>query len=226
MVEKKKPRFLRRDWIKKSKLGRKRKKKQIWRKPKGRHNKLRLQTKGKSRQPAIGFGADRITRGNVKGLKPILVNNLKELLDTRNKKNVIVVISKNVGTLKKMNMVKKALEMKINILNVDAEKFLKKVEKTKEEKKKLQEIRAEKRKKQESKKADSKSTKSIDKNKEAKPAVKDKVVKTEGKIKKEKQEEEKKEIDMAKKEVHKHIKEDLKSQKPSDTHVHRKALEK
>ena len=192
-MDKKKPRFLRKDWNKKSKLGRKRKQKQVWRKPKGRHNKLRQNFKGKSRRPSIGYGSDWIIRGKIGGLKPVIVNNIQELLDSRNHKNVLVMISGNVGNFKKMNIIKKAIEMKINIANVNAEKFLDDINKKKEEKIKEREIREDKKKKQE---------------------------------KIEKKEEEKIEIDMSKKEIHKHVKEELKPKKEQHVPLKRIALEK
>ena len=211
-MDKKKPKFLRKDWNKKSKLGRKRKQKQVWRKPKGRHNKLRQNFKGKSRRPSIGYGSDWIIRGKIGGLKPVIVNNIQELLDSRNHKNVLVMISGNVGNFKKMNIIKKALEMGINIANVDAEKFLENIEKKKDEKRKEQDIKREKKKQEEK----------IEKKEE----VKDQVVKTEGKIEQEKKEEEKMEIDMSKKEIHKHNKEELKHKKEQHVPLKRTALEK
>ena len=143
-MDKKKPRFLRRDWNKKSKLGRKRKNKQLWRKPKGRHNKIRQKFKGKSKQPSIGYGSDKINRGNINGLKPFIINNIHELLESRNHKDAFVIIAKNVGNLKKIDIVKKALEMNIYISNLNSEKFLEDINKQKEEKKKEQDIKKEK----------------------------------------------------------------------------------
>ncbi len=215
-MDKKKPRFLRRDWNKKSKLGRKRKKKQIWRKPKGRHNKLREKFRGKSKQPSIGYGSDRIAKGKINGMRPIIVNNVQELLDSRSKKDISVIISKTVGILKKIDIAKKAIELNIKIMNLDAEQFLNKIEDIKKEKKKEQE--KEIKKKEEEKK---------DIQKEGvKEEISDKVVKTDGRIEQEKKEEEKREIDLMKKEVHKHIKEESKTKKAQKAPLMRTALEK
>ena len=47
--------FRRRDWHKYKRLGKKDKKKVKWRKPKGRHNKMRESRKGYAASPSIGM---------------------------------------------------------------------------------------------------------------------------------------------------------------------------
>ena len=54
-VKKKKPKFLRRTWSRYSKLGKQRKKKQIWKAPKGRDNKMREKRKGYPAVVSIGY---------------------------------------------------------------------------------------------------------------------------------------------------------------------------
>ena len=221
-MDKKKPRFLRRDWNKKSKLGRKRKNKQVWRKPKGRHNKLRQKFKGKSKQPSIGYGSDRIIRGAIGGLKKVVINNIHELLQFGNNRNVSIMIAKNVGALKRMDIIKKALEMNINIANVDSEKFIYDFNRQREEKKKEHKMRNEKKKEQEKKDSEN----PPEKEEEKKEAPREISVKTEGKIEQEKKEEEKREIDISKKEIHKHVREEPKPKKEQHVPLRRTALEK
>ena len=124
--------FLRRIWGRYSKLGKRRKKKQVWRKPTGRDNKMREKRKGYPTVVSVGYKQDKKLRGNIKDKTPVLVQNVEglELI----KKNEIVIVG-NVGKKKKIEIVKKAKEMKIKIHNLNIKTFLKKFEKIKEKKK-------------------------------------------------------------------------------------------
>lgn len=122
--------FLRRTWSRYSKLGKKRKKKQKWKKPTGRDNKMREKRRGYPAVVSIGY------KKKKKLIKRIIVRNIKELDAV--KKNEIVIIGK-VGKKKKIEILKKAKGEKIKFQNINAEKFLKKnvkVEKEKVEEKK------------------------------------------------------------------------------------------
>lgn len=125
--------FLRRSWDRYSKLGKGRKKKQTWRKPTGRDNKMREKKKGYPVVVSIGYGTEKKSRGKLKEKKPVIVKNIKEL--EKIKENEIAVIGK-VGKKKKMEIAKKAKEMKIKIYNMNPEKFLKLNTKKKNEPKK------------------------------------------------------------------------------------------
>jgi len=133
MLDKKKPRFLRSDWYKKSRLGKKRKKKQVWRHPKGRHSKKREKKKSRGKQPSIGYGRTKSERGKILGARPFIINNVKDLLNV--KKDQIATISSKVGTKKKIEIAKKALELKTRISNLDPKDFLDKMSKIIEGKK-------------------------------------------------------------------------------------------
>ncbi|MEK6897764.1 MAG: eL32 family ribosomal protein [Nanoarchaeota archaeon] len=107
--------FLRRDWTRHSKLGKKRKKKQKWRKPTGRDNKMREKRRGYPKTVSIGY----------KGAKktvPRIVHNAKEL--EKIGRNGKIIVGKT-GKRKKIEIIKKAMEMKIQIQNINARKFLK-----------------------------------------------------------------------------------------------------
>jgi len=106
--------FLRRTSDRFSKLGRKRKKKQKWRKPTGRDNKMREKRKGYPKTVNIGY------KNPVKE-KPILVKNISELEKVKDKK---IIIGK-VGKKKKIEIAKKAKEMNLQISNLSIDKFLK-----------------------------------------------------------------------------------------------------
>lgn len=108
--------FLRRNISLHLRIGKKRKKKQSWRKPKGRDNKMRESRKGRPPLVSIGY-----KRKKEKSHVPI-VYNLKDLENS--KKHGIAILGK-VGRKKKKEILKKALEMKINFQNINIKKFLK-----------------------------------------------------------------------------------------------------
>ena len=122
MVEKKsisenkrnKPKFLRTDWHKKIKLGRGVKKNQKWHGAKGRQNKLRLNRKGRMQRPKVGWGSDTKTKDFINGMNAVRVENVKDVEAI--KKDFGIIIAK-VGAKKKMEIIAKANEMKIKILN-------------------------------------------------------------------------------------------------------------
>ena len=99
--------FARRGWYLFSKLGRGRKKKMKWRAPLGRHGKMREKRGGADKTVMIGYGT--------KDRKLItVVSNLKELEKTKIKE---VFLSSTLGKKKRIEMLKKAKEMGIKILN-------------------------------------------------------------------------------------------------------------
>ncbi len=115
-----KTRFVRVDTHRHSRLGKGRPKLQKWRRPRGKHNKTRLKRFSYPIQPEIGFGTPRATSGRVKGLLPVLVNNIQEL--QKLSKNNIAIISRRIGAKKKIEILKKATEMNLKIANEGAKK--------------------------------------------------------------------------------------------------------
>jgi large subunit ribosomal protein L32e len=126
MEQKKRPKFLRRTSARLSKLGKKRRKKQVWRSPTGRDNKMREQRRGKPAIVSIGYSTEKKERGKINGKNPVFVKNIREL--EKIEKNQIVVLGK-IGKKKKIEIAKKAKELKIEIVNLNIEKFLEKNEK-------------------------------------------------------------------------------------------------
>ena len=118
--------FLRRGWSRYSKLGRKRKNKQVWRRPHGRDNKMREKRKGYPVIVSVGFKKDKKEKGKINGKLPIMVNNLIDL--EKVKKNELIILGK-MGKKKKLEITKKAQEKGIEIHNLNVKKFLKKNEK-------------------------------------------------------------------------------------------------
>ncbi len=131
MVKKVK-KFLRREWYKYSKLGRRHAKKQKWKKPTGRHNKMREGRKGCPACVNIGYGTQKDTRGKIMGKTPVIIMNINDLAKLN--ENDIAMIG-GIGKKKKMEIAKIALEKRIEICNMNAKSFLKKHGKNKEAKK-------------------------------------------------------------------------------------------
>jgi large subunit ribosomal protein L32e len=113
MIDKKKPKFLRRGTKKLLKLGKRRKKKQKWRRARGRHNKIRKKEKSYAREPAVGYGTPKKIKGTIKGLKPLLIKNM-DGLKKANEKNIII-LSRQLGKKKRIEIMKKIEERKLKI---------------------------------------------------------------------------------------------------------------
>lgn len=100
-------------------IGKKRKKLRKWRKPKGRSNKMRENRKGRAPIVSIGY------KNKVEEKSKIMVYNVKDL---ENAKKYSIIILGSVGKKNKKEILKKAVEMKINFQNINAAKFLNKNE--------------------------------------------------------------------------------------------------
>jgi len=120
ILKDKKPEFIRQDAHKKGEISFK------WRKPKGLQSKMRLGKKGYPRCVEIGWKSPKLVRGlDANGLKPVLVNNPKELAKIDTKVDG-AVISKKVGNKKRIEIINKAKELNVTIINIaDVEAFAK-----------------------------------------------------------------------------------------------------
>jgi len=125
---KKKPRFKRQNFLLK-------KLKNVWRKPRGIHSKLRLKKRGKGRRPKIGYGNKKNIRGLIKDQEYTYVSSMKDI-DNAEK---ILLISSNIGARKKMQIIEKAMNLGLKVININAEKFLEDMKNKKEERKKAEE---------------------------------------------------------------------------------------
>lgn len=149
-IKKKKTDFIRQDFHKKARLKKK------WRKARGIHSKIRLSKRGHRKKVEVGYKSPKKIRGLHKsGLKIKLVNSLKDIKDI-DKNREGVIIAKNVGLKKKIELIKKIIENKITILNIkNPNEYLKKIEdalkRRKEEKEKKKQIKEKKRKEKEKK---------------------------------------------------------------------------
>ena len=128
MNPKKKPKFLRSSSSAYVRLGEK------WRRPRGIHSKLKLKQLGKGFIPSPGYGAPRALKfKHPSGLLETLVSNQNDLLKM-NPKTHAARISASVGNKKKFEILKKAEELKLRVLNPP--KMKRKLEKLKTEKNK------------------------------------------------------------------------------------------
>ena len=112
-----------------------------WRRPRGRHSKLRLNKAGHWKKPSTGFKRPVVDRyKHPSGLYTEIVSNINQLEGLNGKG---ALISSTLGLRKKIELLQKAKELKITVLNVkNVEEFIKtsldSLQKRKEEKNKKQ----------------------------------------------------------------------------------------
>ena len=107
----KKPKFSRQSSRAYKRLGEK------WRKPRGLHSKLRRREKSKGKWPSASYGSSKEFRSlHPSGFAEILIFNMKDLERLNPEKNVAKIASV-VGKKKRIEIAKKAEEMKIKVLN-------------------------------------------------------------------------------------------------------------
>jgi len=112
-------RFLRTDWMRFSRLGKKRRNKQKWRRARGKHSKIRRKRFGYPVMPTVGYQTARKERNKIQGLEPIHISNAKEL--SKAAKHNIIILGR-IGAKKKLELIKKASEMNIKIQNFGGRK--------------------------------------------------------------------------------------------------------
>ena len=163
-VKAKKPTFAQQDTHKKVKL------KITWRKPRGTDSKLRLNLSGKVRKPSKGYMSPALVKGMSRnGLKQVLVHTAAEVIGLDAKKDGILIAA-SVGTKKRVEIAKKAIEAGIIILNLkNPQEYIKSVEDKiaqKKTQKQEKEKQKETKKKEKQKKADEKEKKKDEKGKD------------------------------------------------------------
>lgn len=153
-IKKRKPKFIAQDSHKRKKL------KQTWKRPTGVHSKVRHKMRGYKSMVDTGYKSPKAVSGlHPSGLKEVLVHSLNDI-EKINVKEEGIVIGKGVGTKKKVEIVKKAKEKGIKILNIkDTDMFLKNIQENlakKKADKSKKESDKEKKKKEAEKKAEEK----------------------------------------------------------------------
>ena len=111
ILKRKKPEFLRQNWFRYPRLGEK------WRRPKGRHSKLRRHEKGKGFLLIPCYRSPKLVRDlHPSGLKEVRVFNPKDL-ENLDPKVHAVRIAAQVGKKKRIEIMKKAQELGLRVLN-------------------------------------------------------------------------------------------------------------
>ncbi|MEM0230967.1 MAG: 50S ribosomal protein L32e [Candidatus Woesearchaeota archaeon] len=121
-IAKKRPKFVMQCY------GRRKRVKARWRYPTGIHSKLRHRKAGHIPVVSTGWRSPADIRGlHSSGLEMVIVSNIKELEKIK-KESQGVIISSKVGMKKRMEIIRKAQQQGIEVLNLDAEKYLTKAE--------------------------------------------------------------------------------------------------
>jgi large subunit ribosomal protein L32e len=88
-----------------------------WRRPRGKQSKLRRYKKSRGSMPNVGYGSTKSIKGlHPSGFEDVLVYNTKDLEKIDSKKQACRIAS-NVGKKKRFEIMKKASELKIKVLN-------------------------------------------------------------------------------------------------------------
>lgn len=110
-AKRKKPDFERQEGYRYKRL------KEGWRRPRGRHSKLRKSEKARGRKPGTGYMSPAAVRGLTgQGLEAVLVSNRDDVLKMDPKKQAAVIRSA-VGKKKRMEIISEAEKRQIRLLN-------------------------------------------------------------------------------------------------------------
>jgi large subunit ribosomal protein L32e len=91
--------------------------KDTWRRPKGRHSKMRVEERGRGKIPKPGYGSPAAVKGlNRHGFLELRVSNPKDLASL-NPGTQSAVIASTVGGKKRLDILKKAQELGITVSN-------------------------------------------------------------------------------------------------------------
>jgi large subunit ribosomal protein L32e len=139
-IKGKKPEFNQQDSHKKKRVEAK------WRRPRGLQSKMRHQFRGYSRSVKQGWRSPIEVRGlHPTGYETVIIHNVRELADVR--KDQAIIIASTVGNKKRLEIITKAEELKLPVLNIKVDKFKAKIAKAREDKQKEKEAKTEKKKK-------------------------------------------------------------------------------
>lgn len=115
-MKQKRPEFKRQDWFKCKRIG------TSWRRPKGKHSGMRLQLAHRPAIVKIGYRGPALVRGlHPSGLEDVIIHNIKEL-EALNPETQGARVASTVGKRKRAEIVKKAQELGIRLLNISKEK--------------------------------------------------------------------------------------------------------
>ena len=123
-IKEKKTDFIRQDYQRRKRLGGKLK----WRKPKGIHSKIRHGFKGWRKMPSPGYKSPTQVKGlHSIGLRIVNVRSIDDVKKIK-KEEEGIIISRQVGLKKKLEIMKKAKELNLTVLNFNIDNKLKEIE--------------------------------------------------------------------------------------------------
>jgi|GEM_PF-379033 large subunit ribosomal protein L32e len=119
-----------------------------WRKPRGIHNKRRLNKAGHQKNPSQGYRSPKLVRGlHTSGLNLITINNLKDIQNI-DPKTQLIEFSSTIGLKNKLSLLETCKEKKLQVSNVkDIDKFIKEAKAKLEFKRKTKTKKAQDKKK-------------------------------------------------------------------------------
>ncbi|MGC9153396.1 MAG: 50S ribosomal protein L32e [Vulcanisaeta sp.] len=89
-----------------------------WRRPRGNDNKIRLEIKGYPKRVKVGYGKPRLVRNlHPTGFKLVLVHRPEEV-DKVDPNTEAIVIGRTVGLRKRVEIVRRAIERGVRVMNV------------------------------------------------------------------------------------------------------------
>jgi large subunit ribosomal protein L32e len=110
-IKKTTPRFKRQE------LGRQPELKDVWRKPRGLHSKMKQHEKPRGKMPSIGYGSPKSVRGlNRQGYREVIISTPKDLRKV-DVKSQMAVISGRVGRKKRFEIKVLAEKLGIKVSN-------------------------------------------------------------------------------------------------------------
>ena len=111
-IKKRTPNFLREEWFRYKRIP------NNWRKPDGITSKMRINLKYRPSLVRVGFRGPKESRGlHPSGFQEVMIYNVTDL-EAINPKKQAVRIGSTVGTKKRIEIAKKAEELKIRVLNI------------------------------------------------------------------------------------------------------------
>ncbi|MGC8691725.1 MAG: 50S ribosomal protein L32e [Thermoplasmata archaeon] len=114
-MARKRPAFLRQEWFRYKKLGK------AWRRPKGKHSKMRERKKYRPPMVDSGYRGPKKVRGlHPSGYRDILVYNVKQLMEINPEMDAIRIAG-SVGKRKRKEIYERAKSLGIKILNYRGE---------------------------------------------------------------------------------------------------------
>lgn len=105
--------FLRSDITRHKRLGSHRNKLQKWRRPRGRHNKIRRKRTGYPLRVEIGYRTPVEGRNTSAGKKILIVHNAQELAQATTKQSI--VFARTLGAKKRIELLRQATERNLTI---------------------------------------------------------------------------------------------------------------